>query len=99
MSFPEPENDQETRSHADRDVWAAAAHESTLAQAIPCGVAWLNPQRISVLSQRRKRMQRIIVLAATTAAVICVWLGLSHFDTNGTGAVGICANRGANRKG
>ena len=32
-------------------------------------------------------MQRIIVLAATTAAAICVWLGLSHFDTNGTGAL------------
>jgi len=30
-------------------------------------------------------MNRIIVLAATAAAAICVWLGLSYFDTNRAG--------------
>jgi hypothetical protein len=31
-------------------------------------------------------MRQITVLVATTAAAICVWLGLSHFDTTGTTA-------------
>ena len=30
-------------------------------------------------------MKRILILATTAAAAICVWLGLSHFDTNGPG--------------
>ena len=83
----EPENDQELEAmlteafgpppRADIDAWR---------KRYPSALAWLNPQRIGALSQRRKRMQRIIVLAATTAAAICVWLGLSHFGTDGTGA-------------
>jgi hypothetical protein len=45
----------------------------------PSALAWLNPQRIGVLSQRRKYMQRVILLAATTAAAVCAWLGTSLF--------------------
>jgi outer membrane lipoprotein-sorting protein len=86
MSFPTNENDQELEAMltetlgpppgTDIDAWR---------KRYPSALAWLNPQRIGVLSQRRKRMQRIILLAATTAVAICVWFGLSHFDTTGTG--------------
>ena len=75
---------------ADIDAWR---------KRYPSALAWLNPQRISVLSQRRKRMQRIMILAATTAAAICVWLGLSHFEHERHRRFGICPNRGANPKG
>ena len=87
MSLPKSENDQELETiltemfspppRADIDAWR---------RRYPSALAWLNPQRISALSQRRKRMQRIIVLATTTAAAICVWLGLAHFGGIGTGA-------------
>jgi len=48
-------------------------------QRYPSALAWLNPQRIGVLSQRRKYMQRAILFAATTAAAVCAWLGTSLF--------------------
>lgn len=50
----------------------------------PSALAWLNPQRISVLSQSRKYMRRVILLAATTAAAVCVWLGASLFHPAAT---------------
>jgi outer membrane lipoprotein-sorting protein len=88
MSSPEskPETDQELEvlltetfgppPRADIDAWR---------KRYPSALAWLNPQRISVLYRRRKRMQRIIILAATMAAAVCVWLGVSNFDTSGPG--------------
>ena len=88
MSLPERENNQELEAMLtetfgpppcdDIDAWR---------RRYPAVLAWLNPQRIGALSQRRKRMQRITILAATAAAAICVWLGLSYFETNGTGAL------------
>jgi outer membrane lipoprotein-sorting protein len=89
MSFsePKPDNTQELETmltetfgpppRDDIDAWR---------KRYPSALAWLNPQRIGVLSQRRRRMQRITILAATTAAAICVWLGLPHFGARGTGA-------------
>ena len=80
MSVPKPENDQELEAMltetfgpppcADIDAWR---------KRYPSALAWLNPQRIGVLSQRRKYMQRVILLAATTAAAVCAWLGTSLF--------------------
>jgi hypothetical protein len=87
LSKLKPENDQELEAmltetfgpppRADVDAWR---------NRYPSALAWLNPERISVVSQRRKQMQRILLLAATTAAALCVWIGLSHFNPNGTGA-------------
>jgi hypothetical protein len=87
VSFPKPENDQELEAlltetfgpppRADIDAWRTR---------YPSALAWLNPQRISALAMRRKRMQRIMILATTTAAALCIWLGLSHFAANDTGA-------------
>ena len=48
----------------------------------PSALAWLNPQRLSMISQRRKRMNRIVILTATAAAAICVWLGIAYVGTN-----------------
>jgi hypothetical protein len=64
---------------ADFDAWQRRHPEA---------VACLNPQRVNTLSQRKKRMQRIILLAATTAAAICVWLGIGVVQTtvDGPGA-------------
>lgn len=88
MSLPEPVNDQELEAMltetfgpppgGDIDAWR---------KRYPAALAWLNPERISIVPQRRKRMRRITVLAATTAAVVCVWLGMSHFDGNGLGTM------------
>jgi hypothetical protein len=52
---------------ADPDAWR---------QRRPWALACLDPQRISVAMTRRKRMKRLLILAAATAAAICVWLGL-----------------------
>jgi outer membrane lipoprotein-sorting protein len=87
VSQPNPENDQELETML-TETFGPPPRDDIAAwrKRYPSALAWLNPQRISVLSQRRKRMQRITILAATAAAAIGVWLGLSHFDTNGTGA-------------
>lgn len=87
MSHPESENDQELETmltetfgpppRADIDAWR---------KRYPSALAWLDPQRAIALSQRRKRMQRVFMLATTAAAAICVWLGMSLFGTNGTSA-------------
>jgi hypothetical protein len=87
VSLSEPHNDQELEAlltetfgpppRADIDAWR---------KRYPRALAWLNPERISVFSQRRRRMQRITILAGAMAAAICLWLGLSHFDGNDRGA-------------
>ena len=88
MSVPDSENDRELEAMlsetfgpppcSDIDAWR---------KRYPSALAWLNPQRIGVLSQRRKCVQRIVLVAATAAATICLWFGLSHFDTGGTSAL------------
>jgi hypothetical protein len=55
---------------ADIDAWR---------KRYPSALAWLNPPTKHVLSQKRKHMQRVLLLAATTAAAVCVWLGSSLF--------------------
>ena len=51
----------------------------------PTAIAWLHPQRISAVSQRRKRMQRILVLATALAAGLLMWLGLPYLTSESTG--------------
>jgi hypothetical protein len=84
MSIPENDNELENMltetfgppPSADIHAWR---------QRHPGALAWLNPQRFSSIAIRRKRMQRIIILTATAAATICVWLGVAHFDTSRPG--------------
>ena len=105
MSFsePKPENDRETRSHADRHVWAAARCRTfnTWRKRYPAALVWLDPQRISALATRRKRMQRIIILTATTAAAICAvaWHRCSTLHNQRSWQYGICPDCGANPEG
>jgi outer membrane lipoprotein-sorting protein len=62
---------------ADFDAW-----RQQHSQAVAC----LNPQRINALAKKRRLLKRIIIFSVTAAVLICAWLGLATFGTDGRGA-------------
>ncbi len=102
MSVRKPKNDQEIEAMltetfgsppvADIDAWR---------KRYPSALAWLTPRPILVLSQRRRQLRPIILLAATTTAALCAWLGIGLFHPTMTepgatafaGTFGLIANQ------
>jgi hypothetical protein len=84
MSFPKDDNELDAAlseafappPEADFDAWQRQHPEST---------ACLNPRQIATLTRRRRMANRTLVFATTAAVAVLAWIGLSHFDTTGTG--------------
>ena len=46
-------------------------------------VACINPKSTGDLTRKGRLMSRAIILAAAAVVLVCVWLGVSHFATDG----------------
>ena len=84
MSFPKDDNELDQvladvfapPPEADFETWQRQHCQA---------VAFLDPQRISAQIRKRTLMRRSVIFATTAAVLAFVWLGVSHFGTDGTG--------------